>query len=60
MRSEKIEDILNKHGVEQSDKLAAALEEILQVYSSDPGNIKTIQEGINRNQNLNNRSRGIL
>lgn len=59
MRSEKIEDILNKHGVEQSDKLAAALEEILQDYSKDKDNIKTIQEQMDRNLKLKMRSRGL-
>lgn len=59
MRSDKIEEILNRHGIDQSDKLAAALEEILRAYSSDRENIKTIQEQVDRNLKLKMRSRGI-
>lgn len=59
MRSQKIEEILQKHGIEQSDKLASALEEILKAYSKDSDNIKTIQNEMDRNLMKVNRARGI-
>lgn len=58
MRSQKIEEILHNHGIEQSDKLASALEEILKAYSKDSDNIKTIQNEMDRNLRLKNRSLG--
>lgn len=59
MRSQKIEEILQKHGIEQSDKLASALEEVLKAYSKDSDNIKSIQKEMDRNLTKANRARGI-
>lgn len=59
MNSNDIKVILQKHGVEQSDKLSIALDEILKAYSRDSGNIKAIQEGIKKSEYISNSVKGI-
>lgn len=59
MNANDIKNILQKHSVEQSDKLSTALDEILKAYSKDSDNIKTIQEGIKRSEYISNSVKGI-
>ncbi|MGL4697089.1 acylaminoacyl-peptidase [Enterococcus larvae] len=59
MNSNDIKSILQKHGVEQSDKLSIALDEILKAYSKDPANAKAIKKGIGDRDYITNSVKGI-
>lgn len=52
MKADKIEDILSKNGVEHSENLANALEEILKVYSKDKEVAKNVTRNIENKNKL--------
>ena len=52
MKADKIEDILSKNGVEHSENLANALEEILKVYSKDKELAKNVTRNIENKNKL--------
>lgn len=59
MRAPRIEEILLKHGVQQSKELSLALEEILNVYSKDKDLAKNVSENIQKETKLKNLVHGI-
>lgn len=59
MRALQIEEILAKHGVQQSKELSLALEEILTVYSKDKDLAKNVSENIQKETKLKNLVHGI-
>lgn len=59
MRTDRIEQILSKHGVAESKELSLALEEILKEISRDRDLAKNVSDNISRQQRLENRIRGL-
>ena len=59
MRTDRIEQILSKHGVAESKELSLALEEILKEISRDRDLAKNVSDNISRQQRLENRIRGV-